>query len=162
LLLALAGCATAPPAPSSLGPWHAIRARIAVVESSRAWQAMLDWRADSPEAGAMRLTHAASGTVVELQWHHEAMRLRDNRNPEWRTVPMRELAARGILIHPRELAALLLGQTPRSFRPDGADTWRLQRHGARIRVRWDAAHARLEMADLSHGRRAILIILKHD
>ena len=167
-LLFLSACATVhAPRPAAghapgLGPWREVSARIAVLDGARAWQAMLDWRASTPEAGRLRITHAASGTVVELQWQGSMMRLRDNRHPEWRPVKMETLAARGILLAPRELAALLLGHPPASFAPQGADAWMLRRDGARIRIRWDARRARLEMADLSHGRRAVLIIMGHD
>ncbi len=171
-LLFLSACATvhAPPPATGratghapgLGPWREVSARIAVLDGTRAWQAMLDWQASTPEAGRLRITHAASGTIVELQWQGSMMQLRDNRHPEWRPVKMEALAARGILLAPRELAALLLGHPPASFAPQGADAWMLRRDGARIRIRWNARRARLEMADLSHGRRAVLIITGHD
>lgn len=162
--LLVAGCATAlsPKRVSGLGPWHRITARIAVVDQARAWQAMLDWQADTPETGRLRITHAASGMIVELRWQDAVIRLRDNRNPEWRRVTMRELTARGILLHPRELAALLLARPPAIFQRRDDRTWLLERHGSRIRIHWDSQRNRLELTDLSHGRRAILIILGHD
>lgn len=130
------------------------------MEPNRRWQVMLDWQADTPSRGQARLTHAASGMVVELRWQRNDIRLRDSNSPEWRKVSTEQLAEHGIVVSPYTLSQFLAGQIPPGFRKTGPDTWESKRSGGLVRVAWQAETQRLELSDIRHGRRATLIIIK--
>jgi len=161
VLLALAGCATIPSpehAASSIGPYPQFSGRLLVIEPNRRWQVAIDWQAETPEHGQLRLTHAASGIVVELAWEQHHMRLRDSSQPLFREVTQRELHQHGIFIAPWTLAAILLGDMPREFHPAGDHVWETHQAGALIRLQWDVGHRRLTLTDTKHGRQATLLI----
>lgn len=164
VLVWLTGCAMRPPVvatpASSIGPYPAFSGRLLVIEPARRWQVEMDWRAATPADGWLRLTHAASGRVLVLTWHGEAMHLSDNRDPAHpnRPVSEAELAAHGIVIPPQQLAAILLGQMPPGFKPAGPHRWQAISHGRLIRVDWNAGARRLTLTDMKRGNRAILLI----
>lgn len=155
------GCATLPESAQApaIGPYRSISARLLVIEPSRRWQVMLDWRTEGPSSGRARLVHAASDTVIELRWHKDNIELRDNRSPRWRKVSMAQLAKQGIVITPYALSRFLSGQLPPDFRETGPDAWESRRGHTIIRVNWNAATQHLDISDIRHGRHATLIIL---
>jgi len=64
---------------------------------------------------------------------------------------------------PRQLASLLLGQTPDHFQlKAGKDkdnlTWESTGSDPFVRLQWQESSHRLTMTDMAHGRRAILLI----
>lgn len=164
-LLVVAGCATtaghhdgADAEAVSIGPYPALTGRLVVIEPNRRWQVLLSWRASQPERGWLRITHAASGVVIELRWHQQQMLLRDNRDPDWRLVTSAELSEQGIILPPQEMAAILLGQMPARFVRRNASTWESHTGTGIVRLQWQADAHRLTMTDLKHGRRAMLLI----
>ncbi len=163
-LLLLGGCAgtlhqpDSPAAAVAIGPYTAFSARLIVIEPNRRWQVLLKWQAYTPELGWLRMTHAATGTVVELRWQGEAMQIRDNREPDWRSVGLGQLSRHGIVIQPQALAAILLGHMPNRFKQTDAQTWESRQSGSLIRLQWQAQAHKLTMTDLKHGRKATLII----
>jgi len=161
-LLLFTACATLPQSTDApgIGPYHAISARLLVMEPARRWQVMLDWQADTPSSGHARLTHAASGMVVELRWQRNDIRLRDSNSPEWRKVSTDQLAEHGIVVSPYTLSRFLAGQIPPGFRKTGLNSWESKRGGDLVRIGWQAEAQRLELSDIRHGRRATLIIIK--
>jgi outer membrane biogenesis lipoprotein LolB len=162
MLAWLAGCAMRPPTttPPSIGPYPAFSGRLIVIEPAQRWQVAVDWRAPTPSDGWLRLTHAASGQVLVLTWHGDALRLSDNRDPSHPDRPVSEaaLAAHGIVIPPEQLAAILLGHMPPRFVPAGPNRWQADRHGHLIRIDWNAGSRRLTLTDMKRGSRAILLI----
>jgi len=161
VLLLFTACATLPEQAGApgIGPYSAVSGRLLVMEPARRWQVMLDWKADSPSSGQARLTHAASGTVVELRWQGNDIRLRDSNAPDWRRVSPAQLAEHGIVISPYTLSRFLAGRIPSGFRKTGSNAWESRQDGAPLRVSWKPGEQRLEISDIRHGRRAILIIL---
>ena len=161
-LLSLAACATLPEPSGApgLGPYTSISGRLLVMDPARRWQVMLDWQADSPSDGQARLTHAASGTVVELRWQRNDIRLRDSNAPTWRRVSTAQLAEQGIVLSPYALSQFLAGRIPPGFRETGSNAWERRQNGGPLRVHWIPGNQRLEISDIRHGRRAVLIILK--
>jgi outer membrane biogenesis lipoprotein LolB len=163
ILAVLAGCAMQRPpagAVSSIGPYPSFSGRLIVMQPERRWQVQIDWRAPTPSEGWLRLTHAASGRIIELTWHGSTLHLSDNRDPAHadRIVSEAALADYGIVLPPRELAAILLGRMPPQFRPAGPGRWEAHRHGDVLRIDWNASARRLTLTDLARGNRAMLLI----
>ena len=145
---------------AGIGPYPAFTGRLIVINASKRWQVVIHWRAPTPEHGWLRLTHAASGRIIEMEWKDDVMRLRDNQaaSPDWRSVSAEELATHGIVLTPQTLAAILLGAMPPAFTSRDRDIWE-GRHGSSVmRLQWSAQGKRLTITDINHGRKAILII----
>ncbi|WP_018294402.1 hypothetical protein [Mariprofundus ferrooxydans] len=159
----LTACATPiktmpPESESGIGPFTSFSARLIVIEPARRWQVLLDWDAPTSNQGTLRLTHAASNTVVEFRWQGADMFIRDSSNRSWRPITPAQLAAHGIVIPPARLAEILLGHMPADFHADGPDQWSGKQAGSLIRLRWYADNRKLVMTDIARGRRATLII----
>ena len=157
----LAACATLPDKsgqPSSIGPYPQFNGRLIVIEPSRRWQVLVNWQANSARKGWLRLTHAATGRVVELKWQHALMLVRDDSHPEWQEISRQQLAAEGIVIPPEQLAAILLGRMPAHFKRKNGSTWEGKQNGGLIRLVWQAEQKKLSITDITHGRTARLFI----
>jgi len=164
-LLLSAGCAGTsryqadkPATAVSIGPYPSFSGRLIVIEPSKRWQVLIQWDANQAERGHLRITHAATGTVVELRWQGRAMQVRDNRKPGWRAIGLEQLSERGIVIPPQALAAILLGHMPVRFKQTGEQVWESRESGNLIRLRWQQKGHKLTMIDMKHGRKATLII----
>ncbi len=169
VMMLAAACAPRHPAPATpqagIGPWPSFDGRLIVIEPARRWQALVHWQAATPERGEARFTHAASGFVLEIRWHGDAILMRDSRHRQWRGIPPETLARAGIWLPPRELAALLLGRIPRDFRPvratgeaSGGQRWQARRGGRLLRIEWQPAARRLRLVDVTRGASATLIL----
>lgn len=159
--MAISGCAGGIHSTSlqrEIGPYHQFSGRLLVMEPNRRWQVSIDWRSPSAESGRLRLTHAATGTVVELIWQDRHMLLRDSGHPEYRPVTLTELQDHGIVIPPWTLAAILLGRMPADFQATSPSAWEAHMDGALIRLQWNPDRRRLVLTDVTHGRQATLII----
>ncbi|WP_176958272.1 hypothetical protein [Mariprofundus sp. KV] len=143
---------------TSIGPYSDFAARLIVIEPKRRWQVMLQWRADSPDRGDVRLTHAATGTVIELRWFANQMQLRSTASRMWEPVDSTQLGSQGIVIPPQQLASILLGQMPSHFIHKKEGLWESRASGSPIRLQWTASMHKLTMTDIKHGRRATMLI----
>jgi len=162
-ILLLAACATPIKSTTSntatgIGPFSIFSGRLIVIEPAHRWQALVDWDAPTPHQGALRLTHAASNTVIEFRWQGTARYIRDNSNKTWRPITPAQLAGHGIVIPPALLADILLGHMPAGFHANGPDQWEGRHNGSLIRLLWHADSRRLVMTDIAHGRQATLVI----
>ncbi|MDQ6982334.1 MAG: lipoprotein insertase outer membrane protein LolB, partial [Mariprofundus sp.] len=144
--------------PTSIGPYSTFSGRLIVIESTKRWQVSLKWQASRAEQGWLRITHAATGTVVELRWQSKTMQIRDNQQPVWRHIELEKLSEHGIIIPPHELAAILLGQMPAHFRQKSEQVWETRQSGYLIRLRWQQELRKLTITDMKHGRIAVLKI----
>jgi len=164
LLLGFSSCATIrdrqEPArvPSAIGPYRNFSGRLIVIEPTRRWQVMLKWQAETAAQGRVRLTHAASNRVAELQWQHENIQMRDNEHPDWQIIGRQKLAEMGIVMPPQQLASILLGNMPAHFQRKNDNTWESRQTGDLIRLHWQADRRKLSLTDIRHGRQATLII----
>jgi hypothetical protein len=164
LLLSFSSCATvwdrqsSANMPSAIGPYGDFSGRLIVIEPARRWQVLLEWQAETAELGRVRLTHAATGTVVELQWQHEKIQVRDNKHPDWRAIGQQKLAELGIVIPLQQLASILLGKMPVYFKRKNDDAWESRQTGDLIRLHWQAGKRKLSLTDIKHGRQAMLFI----
>lgn len=156
MLLAMAGCAR-PPMDIQKTALTEIHGRLLVIEPARRWQAMLDWHAPSPSHGWLRISHAASGRVIELRWEKTRLWLRDNQAiaTNWRSINADELAGHGITLLPNEMAAFFAGQPPADFSHVKPGQWLAVRGKSHIRVQWNGK--RMTITDIRHGRQAIVI-----
>jgi len=142
----------------SIGPYPSFSGRLIVLEPTKRWQVLINWESIQPERGRLRITHAATGTVVELRWQGKTMQIRDNREPDWRPIGLEQLSEHGIVIAPQALASILLGRMPAHFKATGAQTWESRKSGSLIRLRWQPQTHKLTMTDMKYGRKATLII----
>ena len=90
---------------------------------------LVNWQAHDRHQGWLRLTHAATGRVVELKWQHEQMLVRDDSHPDWQEISREQLAEEGIVIPPEELATILLGTMPSHFRRKNGAIWEGKQNG---------------------------------
>jgi hypothetical protein len=164
LLLSLSSCATtldgrsSANVPTAIGPYSDFSGRLIVIEPKRRWQVLLKWQAETAEQGRVRLTHAATNMVVELQWQHEQIQARDNKHPDWQIIGQQKLAELGIVVPPQQLASILLGNMPAHFKRKNDNTWESRQTGDLIRLHWQASRQKLSMTDIKHGRQATLFI----
>jgi len=142
-----------------ISPYTTFSGRLIVIEPARRWQVIVDWNG-TPEQGVVRLTHAASNRIVKLSWHHDTTLMLDNRNPdkEWTSITDREMADNGIILPPQKLALILAGKLPETLTRKGSDEWEGKINGIFLRLKWLDEKHRLELLDITHGRKAILII----
>jgi len=164
-ILALSGCTTTslhkpavPVTPASIGPYPSFSGRLIVIEPTKRWQVSLKWQANRPEHGWLRITHAATGVVVELRWQGKTLQIRDNQQPAWRHIELEKLSEHGIIIPPHELAAILLGQMPVHFKQKSEQIWESRQTGHLIRLRWQQGLRKLTITDMKYGRKAVLNI----
>lgn len=143
---------------TSIGPYSDFTARLIVIEPKRRWQVMLQWHAQSPDRGDVRLTHAATGTVIELRWFDNQMQLRSTQSRMWEPVDSTQLGNQGIVIPPQQLASILLGQMPGHFINKKEGLWESRASGSPIRLQWTPSMHTLTMTDMKHGRRATMLI----
>ncbi|NWF37884.1 hypothetical protein F3F96_01835 [Mariprofundus sp. NF] len=143
---------------TSIGPFSNFTARLIVIEPKRRWQVMLQWHADSPDRGDVRLTHAATGTVIELRWLDDQMQLRSTQSRMWEPIEAVQLGSQGIVIPPQQLASILLGQMPGHFINKQEGLWESRASGNPIRLQWTPSLHKLTMTDIKHGRRATMLI----
>jgi len=160
LLAMLPACAGkhVPALQSAIGPFATFEGRLLAITPAQRWQASLSWRAPQVERGALRLVHAASGFVLEAKWDKPRLWLRDSHHAAWRSVSPSELKRHGLLLPPWTMAALLQGELPAGFRRRDGNIWQGHLDGALVRIVWQAAQRRLELTDITHGRRLVLLI----
>jgi len=138
---------------------EAFHGRLIVREPNRRWQVLIQWQANLNN-GHTRLTHAATGRIIELQWQGDDIQVRDNlqKTPKWRYISAETLMKYGIVVPPKTLAAILHQQIPPSLQQKDAQTWQGRLHGNLIRLQWQHDGHTLTLTDISHGRTAILSI----
>ncbi|MFQ5582500.1 MAG: hypothetical protein ACE5F3_07755 [Mariprofundaceae bacterium] len=145
---------------AGIGPYPTFTGRLIVIEPNRRWQAAINWQAATPDHGWLRLTHAASARIVEMEWTDDSIWMRDNQaaSPDWRPVSAKELAMHGIVLTPQALTAILLGAMPQTFKSRQPHIWEGKHAGSMMRLQWSQQSKRLTVTDITYGRKAILII----
>jgi len=159
LLLSACVATKRPDSEASIGPFIKFSGRLIVIDEARRWQVLIDWNGN-PEAGEARLTHAASSRIIAINWSGQKILLRDNLEPEagWRTVSAQQLQAQGIIMPPQQIARILSGDIPSSFAYKGKGEWEGSFDDTRLHIQWFQENRRLQLTDVSHGRKAILSI----
>ncbi len=161
LTLLMSACATIErhEAVSSIGPYQNFTGRLIVIEPTRRWQAIIHWDGQ-PDKGQIRLTHAASNRIVLVSWEGERIRMIDNQNPAdgWKLIDNRQLQSTGIILPPQQLAMILNGTVPHFLKEQKPNLWRGKIDGTLVLLKWIDTRKRLEITDMTHGRKAILMI----
>lgn len=160
--LLIGGCATTTKphiSSSSIGPFTTFSGRLIVIEPARRWQVIVNWNG-TPERGDVRLTHAASNRIVQVRWNDTHIQILDNADESrsWRNVSGEALAEKGIILPPRQLAYILSGEMPAGVIEKQQGEWEGKVDDSFLRIQWLNEKQRLELTDVTHGRRAILII----
>jgi len=163
-LFMVTACSTLQPASSiqkssQYKPWHSFNGQLSILEATHRWQVLIHWQADL-ESGSTRLTHAATGRIIELQWRGKHIQMRDNqtRITTWQAIKADTLMQYGIVLPPQTIAMILHHQIPSALKFQKNNTWQGQLHGSTIRLRWQNDRHKLTMTDITHGRTAILRI----
>jgi len=132
---------------------------LLVFSPKHRFQVLIQWQANLQQ-GHARLTHAASGRVVELRWQNEILSMRDNQKAGavWQHVSVEALHDMGIVLKPWVLAQVLYHQIPKSLKTHDGETWKGKLDDSVIQLRWQNDHHRLTMTDISHGRKVVLRI----
>jgi len=140
-------------------PWHDFNGQLSILESAHRWQVLIHWQANL-ESGNLRLTHAATGRIIELQWQGNHIQIRDNQAPmaDWKPIKAGTLMQYGIVLPPQTIAKILHQKIPPSLKAKGHNIWQGQLHNNTIRIRWQNHCHKLTMTDITHGRTAILRI----
>ncbi len=161
LLLLISGCSkqlNISEQKEIIGPYPAFHGRLIVIQPNRRWQVSIHWQAATPERGQLRLTHAATSTIIELRWRPQQIDVRDNQHRDWRRITQQQLRDYGIVLPPQQLAAILLGYPPKGFQKTKHAVWERHLHGSLIRLQWYHDKQRLIISDMLHGQRVTLII----
>lgn len=159
-MLLIGGCAvTKQPAETSIGPYTKFSGRLLVIDASRRWQVLIDWDG-TPEQGRVRLLHGASNRIVNIEWADHSIRFQDNLALQhgWRLISPQQLQELGIILPPQQIALILTGNLPPSFARRGDGEWEGNFNATHLRIQWFPESRRLELTDVTHGRKAILTI----
>ncbi len=164
LALVMAGCMPkhtgAGGQPPVIGPYDAFNARLLVMEPEHRWQVMLRWSGQAHQ-GEARLNHAASGRVLRIRWQDQFIAVLDNRVKPvgWRGITAEDMAKRGLVIPPSQLAAIFHNHIPREFHYIGKGQWKGSGIFQGVRMLWKPSRQQLTISDIAHGREARFIIL---
>lgn len=160
-VLLLGGCATHRPTTEAqgIGPYTDFSARLIVIDSARRWQVSVQWNG-TPEQGEARILHAASNRIVRIAWQGDRIMLLDNLAPDrgWAPISEQQLQAHGIILPPGQIARILSGNMPPELVRKKNGEWEGKLSGTLLHIRWIGQAQRVELTDVTHGRKAILII----
>ncbi len=134
--------------------------RLIVIEPARRWQVLVKWHSIDKDSGKLRLTHAATGRIIELLWQKGQMRLRDNQAAftSWQDINLKDLTSFGISLHPNDISLFLSGLTPSGFTVTAKNKWSGKRMDSLLKVKWVQNRKQLRVTDTSLGKTAILMI----
>ncbi|MDQ6975289.1 MAG: hypothetical protein Q9M22_01855 [Mariprofundaceae bacterium] len=143
----------------NIGPYHDFSARLLVMEPKHRWQVMLRWVGDE-QSGYARLTHGASGRVLQIRWQGKNTALLDNQQlpAYWRPISQKELAKRGLIVSPSILAAILHNHIPVELRYKHDGKWKGYGSWRGITMFWQPDRHSLSLSDISKGREVRIII----
>jgi len=98
-------------------PWHNFNGQLSILEPAHRWQVLIHWQANL-KSGNARLTHAATGRIIELQWQGKQIQIRDNQTPStpWKSIKADTLMQYGIVLPPQSIAMILHYQIPPSLK----------------------------------------------
>ena len=142
---------------ATFNPVHAFSGRLLVMTNTQRFQTEIDWRA-SDSKGALKLTHASSGKIVELMWQRKEMRWRDSsRTSLWQPVQKEKLEEMGILLAPWQLHRVFTGKLPATMETHDMRNWKGNWDGEKISVQWASAQQKVEISDFSRGSRIVVM-----
>lgn len=157
LLWVATGCVKHTNTPQNFKPMTTFSGRLLVISPEKRFQVDVDWQG-RPEQGSLRLTHGLSGKIVDVTWQGEHMRWRDSsQSKQWYDLSEKGLLDMGVLLPPWTLAKVFMGDMPLSMKAKGKGVWQGDWGGAFLKVKWIDGQRRVEITDMKHGRRAVVI-----
>jgi len=137
----------------------AFQGNLLVFSPKHRFQVSIQWQADLKQ-GHARLTHPASGRVVELRWQEESLSMRDNQanQPSWHAVHEEQWQNLGIVLQPWKLAKVLHHRMPQGLHSKDGKIWQGKLNHSVIRLHWQNNYHLLTMIDITRGRKAVLRI----
>ncbi|MCF6207951.1 MAG: hypothetical protein L3J61_00995 [Ghiorsea sp.] len=153
----VAGCVKHVDMPQDFTPISTFSGRLLVVSPGKRFQVEVDWQG-SAEKGQLRLTHGLSGRIVDVAWQGQQMRWRDHsQSQQWYDLSEKELLDMGVLLPPWTLAKVFAGDMPKAMHTKDNRTWQGVWDGVSLKVKWASRQQRVEITDMKHGRRAVVI-----
>jgi len=160
-LMLLGACAKHNIEHQSFVPVDTFSGRLLVMATTKRFQVDIDWQGDE-QKGALRLTHASSGRIVDVLWEHETMFWRDNKHVGWRPLTEKELEEKGVLLPPWVLARIFMNDMPSSMETKDKLAWKgswiYKETTLDLSIRWASDRKRVELKDLKHGKKLVVII----
>ena len=157
LVLLMASCVKHSDVPQKFEPITTFSGRLLVISPEKRFQVDVDWQGTS-EKGQLRLTHGLSGRVVDVAWLGHSMRWRDSsQTQQWRYLPKESLLDMGILLPPWTLAKVFSRNMPPSMKAKGNGVWQGIWDTVSLKIKWFGGQRRVEITDMKHGRRAVVI-----
>jgi len=121
------------------------------------WQFEVDWQGDEAQ-GDLRITHGLSGRVVYVKWVQQSMTMLDSsQSALWRPLSQASLLEMGVMLPPWTLARVFLGDLPSTMHSQDKHTWQGSWGEAKLRLRWSNSFHKLELLEMKHGRRLVLL-----
>jgi hypothetical protein len=157
LVLLATSCAKHSDTQQKFEPITTFSGRLLVISPEKRFQVDVDWQGTS-EKGKLRLTHGLSGRVVDVVWLGHSMRWRDSsQTQQWRDLPEKGLLDMGVLLPPWTLAKVFVRNMPRSMKAKGNNVWQGVWDAVPLKIKWLGGQRRVEISDMKHGRRAVVI-----
>ena len=142
-------------------PIEPFSGRLLVMSTTKRFQVDIDWKGVE-QKGELRLTHVSSGRIVDVLWEHESMFWHDNENADWSPLTEVELNDMGVILPPWILAKIFLGEMPNTMSTKNQLTWKgswvHKKTNVELTVRWASDRKRVELVDIKHGRKVVVII----
>jgi len=157
LVLMATGCVKHSNTQQDFEPITTFSGRLLVVSPEKRFQVDVDWQGTS-EKGQLRLTHGLSGRVVDVAWLGQRMRWRDSsQTQQWHELSEKGLLDMGVLLPPWILAKVFARKMPPSMKAKGNNVWQGVWGVVPLKIKWIGGQRRVEMTDMKHGRRAVVI-----
>jgi len=158
VLVLFGGCVKHDVVVAELRPIAEFSGRLLVINQAHRYQLEIDWRADEKQ-GQLRLTHGLTGQVVDVSWQEETMLWRNSTtHTAWQPLSAEELKRYGIIFPPWILRRIFLGEMPDTMKTKDGRLWKgMWDEETHLTVRWSATQQRVEMIDMKHGRKAVVI-----
>jgi len=143
---------------AELKPIAEFTGRLLVINQAHRYQMEIDWQADDKQ-GKLRLTHALTGQVVDVAWQEKTMLWRNSAtHTTWQPLSVKQLKRYGIIFPPWVLRRIFLGEMPDTMKTKDGRLWQgMWSDDIHLMVRWSATQQRVEMVDMKHGRKAVVI-----
>jgi len=154
----LTSCVKHEPLTTAYQPITTFSGRLLVISPKHRFQVEIDWQADDKH-GQLRLTHALSGRVVNVEWQGKRMFWHDNAEVlNWQPLSEQALKDMGVIFPPWILAKIFLGQYPDTMQSKGKQMWQGTWSGHQLQIKWSNEYQRLELIDFKRGQKAVVII----
>lgn len=135
---------------------HDFSGRLLVMTQTKRVQAELDWQGDASK-GVLRITHGASGRIIDVKWQDQKMIWRDSsESPLWGELSQEGLYKLGIILMPWDLARVFRGDLPPSMLTKDQRTWKGHWDSSELQIRWSSEQKKVDLMDMKKGQRIVV------